>query len=101
MLDVDVEAPPRSEVVLPAYVRYSGAIDTGGDWSTIPRQVGPHLHVARTLMPARACDIPVRIINTGEESIKLTAGMEITDAEEVVVEEQTSTEGNAVEPKKE
>ena len=87
ILDEDVEAPPRSEVILPAYVKYSGAIRTGGYWSTVPRQLRPHLHVARTLLPARACNIPVRLVNTGEESIKLTAGTEITDVEEVEVED--------------
>ena len=90
ILEEDVEAPPRSEVVLPAYVKYSGAIRTGGNWSTVPRQLSPCLHVARTLLPARACDVPVRIVNTCDASVTLTAGTEIADAEEVEIKELLS-----------
>lgn len=87
ILEENIEAPPRSEIVLPAYVKYSGVIRTSGEWSTIPRQLGPHLHVARTLLPVRAYNIPVRLVNTGDKKITLSVGTEIAEVEKVEVEE--------------
>ena len=85
ILEEAVEIPPRSEIVLPAYVRYKGAVHTNGEWATVPKQLAPHLHVARTLLPARALNIPVRLINTGDQKIALSEGTELATVEEVEV----------------
>ena len=48
-------------------------------WSTEPAEVKEGLLVASTILPNRACDIPVRVMNTTKQSIKLNRGTIISD----------------------
>ena len=86
LLEEDSVVPPRSEVILPTYIEYTGIVRTKGDLVTIPRQIEPRVHVARSLMPNRAYDIPVRLVNTNDKPITLSAGTGIAFVEEVSVE---------------
>jgi hypothetical protein len=82
-LETDTELQPRTEAVVPTYVEYDGRIRSYGDWATRPRQLAPHVHTARTLLPDRALGVPIRVLNTGDTSVILRAGTMIAECEQV------------------
>jgi hypothetical protein len=62
-----VEVPARSEAVLNGYVVFSGKIagrqPDNTAWATEPVKLADGVHVASVLVPPRATDVPVRVIN--------------------------------------
>ena len=93
VLEKDAEVQARTEMIVPAFVEYTGGIRTGGTWTTRPGRLAPHVHVARALIPNRSVDIPVCVVNTGEASITLPAGTPIAELEPVGVTESLKQTG--------
>ena len=88
ILEESVEAPPRAEVVIPTYIQYGGSPRSTGEWATVPRQLAPHVHVARVLLPHRSCEIPIRVVNTGDRPFVIPAGT-VAEVEEVDVDKDS------------
>jgi transposase InsO family protein len=86
ILESEVSIPPRSEVMAVANVEFSGRFDAGQTWATRSRQVTEHVHAASSVLPNRAVDVPIRILNAGSETVTLGVGTEITTAEPVTIE---------------
>jgi transposase InsO family protein len=86
ILESEVSIPPRSEVMAVANVEFSGRFDAGQTWATRSRQVTEHVHAASSVLPNRAVDVPIRILNAGHETVTLGVGTEITTAEPVTIE---------------
>jgi transposase InsO family protein len=85
ILEETSELPPRSEVVLPAYIQFKGGINSSGDWATRARRIVKQVHAANTLLPQRAVGVPVRVLNAGNEAVVLRAGTLLAEAEAVTV----------------
>jgi predicted aspartyl protease len=82
----DVNVPPLSEIVFSTYVSFNGNIGStsNGCWATIPREPVPGVHVARTLIPSRAIDIPVRAVNVTDQSVTVPAKTVIAELDAVI-----------------
>ena len=85
ILESDVELPPRSEVIAPAYIQLQGNVNAAGDWAICSRHVTGRVHTASALLPNRLVDVPVRILNAGDVPATLTAGTTIAKAERVTI----------------
>ena len=100
MLVDDVTVPPRSqidvntkavceELSVDAYgsgsilsPRKEAAIDTM-TWGTQPHEIKDGLLVARTLLPDRVQDLPVRLMNTTDEPVTLCRDTMVSELEEL------------------
>jgi transposase InsO family protein len=87
ILESEVSIPPRSEVMAVANVEFSGRFDANQTWATRSRQVTEHVHAASSVLPNRAVDVPIRILNAGHETVTLGVGTEITTADPVIIEQ--------------
>jgi predicted aspartyl protease len=85
ILDSDVILPPRAETIVSTYVKFSGELRGDGDWATQPRQLTASVLAAGTLLPQRAVDVPVKVINTANEQVFLPKGFEVADVEPVKI----------------
>jgi hypothetical protein len=76
-------------------------VNTEGTWATQPRQVSSRVHTARTLLPKRAVDVPVRVLNTDERAVRLHAGTVLTLAEpvELTASDMPAVEAHAIDAK--
>jgi hypothetical protein len=83
ILETTTAIPPRSEAVLPALVEFRGGIHAAGQWATRAQQVVGHVYAASGLLPNKAVNVPVRLLNAGDEDVTLQAGTVLTVADEV------------------
>ena len=83
ILETTAAIPPRSEAVLPAFVEFKGGIHSAGQWATRAQQVVGHVYAASGLLPNKAVNVPVRLLNAGDEDVTLQAGTVLTVADEV------------------
>ena len=60
--------------------------ETATDWATEPMELKRGLLVARTVLPRRHENLPVRVLNTGDREIYFAKGSEVAEATPVVVE---------------
>jgi hypothetical protein len=84
-----VEVPARSEAVLNGYVVFNGKIagrqPDNTAWATEPAKLADGVHVASVLVPSRATDVPVRVINTSDQAAALPAGRVLANLSPVTV----------------
>ena len=95
ILDSDIVLKPKTETIATTYVKFGGKIRNDSEWATQPQQVTAHVHAARALLPQRALDVPVKLINTSSESVRLPAGTVIANVEPVQLDPNTGLEYTA------
>jgi hypothetical protein len=79
VLAESVVIPPRSEVNAATTVVLR-SLETAPDWMTEPRTVkASGVCVARTLVPNRGSDVPVRLLNLDGKSVRLDVGTVLSD----------------------
>ena len=78
----DVVVPPRSEANICTRYSVKGAFgdETATDWATEPMELKRGLLVARTVLPRRHENLPVRVLNTGDREIYFAKGSEVAEA---------------------
>jgi len=85
VLAQDTVIPSRAQVDVPTDVVYDtlwgSPLIAFGDWATEPRQLKTGVYTARTVVPARPADVPVRVMNTTDQSVELKKGSLIGDLE--------------------
>ena len=88
----DVVVPPRSEANICTRYSVKGTFgnETVTDWATEPMELKRGLLVARTVLPRRHENLPVRVLNTGDREIYFAKGSEVAEATPVVVEVVTA-----------
>ena len=87
VLSEDVVVPARCELDLPANMVYNH-LNTKQSvqsecWSTEPRKISGGLLVARTILPDRASDLPVRVMNVTPKPVTLKKGTPISELRQV------------------
>lgn len=89
VLQEDSVVPPRAESVVMAKVEIGSVSErTGqdnGPWMTKVRETNNGLLVARSVLPDRLVNVPVRVMNLSTESVLLGAGEPIANLESVEV----------------
>jgi hypothetical protein len=84
-----ITVPPRSESVVLAKVifnDFSSSTDvTANTWVTEAARLDSGLLVSRVVLPNRAFDVPVRVMNTNAIGIQLEAGARLADLQPVDV----------------
>lgn len=87
ILSEEVIVPPLSELDVKTAVVFgevsSEAESTPKTWSTQPAEVKAGLLVARTLLPNRATDLPVRLLNVTNSPVSVTRNTVLSDLEPV------------------
>jgi transposase InsO family protein len=90
VLQEDVVVPARSQVDVPTKVIYSDfrhpTTDEEGTWSTTPSEVESGVQVARTLVPLRSFNVPVRVMNVLEHPVKMKKDEVVSNLEVVKVQ---------------
>jgi len=86
----DVLVPANSQLDIAAQVQYgrigqNNSNDLLSTWSTEPLELKKGLLVARTLLPDRATNLPVRVLNVTEHPIKLARGITVSELQPVSV----------------
>ena len=75
VLTEDITVPPRSQLDVPVKAVFDDIRTTedykSGTWGTEATELRDGLLAARTLLPDRLDDLPVRLLNTTNESIQL------------------------------
>lgn len=94
----DCVAPPMTEAIQPARVVLSSALGNEAeesiDFATESWETKPGLLVARTVLPNRSECLPIRVVNTSVEEIKIQSGTVLSDLEAVdLVKEGNNAEG--------
>lgn len=85
--------PPRAECVVLAKVELGSSSEwmkcAGGSWITQPKGMDNGLLVARTVVPDRLEDVPVRVMNLSSKTVEIAAGDFIANLEsaEILPEE--------------
>jgi len=78
ILQDDATIPLHSEVNLSTSLQYSNLSAVSGkgsvDWVTETRQLGPGVHVSRTVVTERSEDVPVRVANLTDGPVLIRAG---------------------------
>ena len=84
----DTYVPPRSEANVCTRYNTKGGFgnEVASDWATEPMELKQGLLVARTVLPRRHENLPVRVLNTGDREIYFAKGSEVAEATPVVVE---------------
>ena len=84
----DTVVPPRSQLDIQAKTVYDKLRTTPqleeSAWATEPAEPKRGLLVARTLLPNKSEEVPVRVLNTSEEPIRLNHGTVVTELQPVV-----------------
>jgi len=80
----DVTVPPSSQIDLPTKIVYrelrtKTEVKEDGDWTTENSEVKKGLLVARTLLPKRDEEVPVRVLNASKAPIHLCRGTFVSD----------------------
>jgi len=85
VLAEDVVVPARSEIDLPTSLMCqridTKTQDTAVAWATLPKEFVDGLLVARTALPNRATNLPVRIINVTDKPARVDKGTIVTELE--------------------
>src|SRR6218665_4164919 len=91
---VDKIIPPFSECEVDVYAILPNLQSNVGSWATKARALDTGLLVAGSLLPPRAVDLTLRVLNPTDKAIRLRRGARC-DAEDVVVREGVGA-GNGV-----
>ena len=87
VLAEDQTIPPRSQLDLNTKVVYDTLRATQGNeieaWATENRELQPDVLVARTMVPDRPGNVPVRVMNTTTSSVKMSKGQPVSDLEKL------------------
>jgi len=95
----EVVIPPESQIDIPTKVVYNSVRTGFGDeppqvWSTEPHEIKEGLLVARTVLPDRPENLPVRVMNVTKEPIKLKKGTVIGNLDPIELVEDRPTNAN-------
>lgn len=97
ILQDEIVIPPESEVDLPTLVQYGDLSgpkrEVRSNWVTEARELSAGICVARTVVPERDEDVPIRVINVTRKPVTMEAGTIVADLSEAeVCEVQGETE---------
>ena len=85
VLAEDQVIPPRSKLDITTKVVYNSLRPLRSDeveaWATESREIEPGIMVARTMLPDRAENVPVRILNTTASPVEIQKGKPISNLE--------------------
>lgn len=89
----DSEVPPNSETHLMANVNVCHSYqDVNEDWVTEPVEIKKGLWVARTVLPHRRADLPIRVMNITDQTVTIKQGSQLTEAVPADIVDETQSE---------
>jgi len=93
----DVVIPRQSETVIPAKVLFDRVNtmqeeELAIEFATVPSEIRSGLFVARTLMPHRCENVPLRVLNSSNKMIRLKRGSTVAELEPVELVEAEDPE---------
>jgi hypothetical protein len=91
----DVELPPKTETIVSTDVQFNGSIQpTYTDWLTNNDEPIGGICIARSIIPRRATNIPIRLVNCNNKPIRVTEGTPLAILEPTEVLEETTVSTN-------
>jgi len=109
MVGEDTVVPPMSQMDLSTKAVHDGLAigeqSSSLTWATVPTECKDGLLVARSIMPNRVKELPVRVMNVTEEPVKLSRGTFITGLQPVTPvqterQEMSTVQGHGGDDKK-
>jgi Zinc knuckle len=91
ILAKDIQLQPKTEYIVPTNIQFNGPIKQSTTaWSTDLSEPINGICIARTIVPDRSINVPIRLVNTNNRTIQLTGGTPLAVLQETEIRDPLS-----------